>query len=142
MTDPVSENGRGGKDVTWRIRQSKDRSVEVLDSPIVFELSDARGSTMASVSMPSETMNGLLRTYLSIFVQLQLDGTVLQDSVICTFMSAPSTETDILQLVLQAVAPKMLEDEPEAAQLLSKFRDRLLKSLEHVEQAIASLPKD
>ena len=51
------------------------------------------------------------------------------------------TKTDILQLVSQAVAPEMLQDEPEAAQILSKFRARLLKSLEHVEQAIASLPK-
>jgi hypothetical protein len=142
MTDPVSENGRGGNSVTWRITQSKDRSVEVLDSLIVFELSDAQGSTMASVSMPSETINELLKPHISIFVELQLDGTLSLDSEICAFTSAPSTETDILQLVSQAVAPEMLEDEPEAAQMLSHFRDRLLKSLEHVEQALASLPKD
>ena len=46
------------------------------------------------------------------------------------------------QLVAEAISPEMLEDEPEAAKMLSKFRDRLRKSLEHVEQAIASLPKD
>ena len=46
------------------------------------------------------------------------------------------------RLVAEAVAPEMLEDEPQAAQMLSKFRDRLFKSLEHVEKAIASLPKD
>jgi hypothetical protein len=46
------------------------------------------------------------------------------------------------QLVAEAIAPEMLEDELEAAQMLSKFRERLLKSLEHVEKAIASLPKD
>lgn len=46
------------------------------------------------------------------------------------------------QLVADAISPEMLEDEPDAKQLLSKFRDRLLKSLELVEQAIASLPKD
>jgi predicted amino acid-binding ACT domain protein len=49
---------------------------------------------------------------------------------------------DIDLLVAEAIALEMLEDEPEAAQMLAKFRDRLLKSLEHVEQAIASLPKD
>ena len=45
------------------------------------------------------------------------------------------------QLVANAVSPEMLEDEPDAAQQLSEFHSRLLKSLEHVEQAIASLPK-
>jgi hypothetical protein len=142
MNNPENEKSQGGNSVTWRIRQSKDRSVEVFDSLIVFELSDARGSTMASVSIPSETMNELLKPHISIFVELQLDGTVSLDSEICAPTLEPSTETDILQLVSQAVVPEMLEDELEAAQMLSKFRDRLLKSLEHVEQAIASLPKD
>jgi hypothetical protein len=141
MNIPENEKSQSGNSVTWRIRQSKDRSVEVFDSLIVFELSDARGSTLASVSMPSETINELLQPYLSIFVELQLDGTVSLDSDICAPALAPSTETDILQLVSQAVAPEMLRDEPQAAQMLSKFRDRLLKSLEHVEQAIRSLPK-
>lgn len=141
MNKPESENGQSRNDVTWRIRRSMDRSVEVLDSSIVLELSDARSSTMASVSMPSETINELLRPYLSIFVELQLDGTLSLDSEICAPTLATSTETDILQLVSQAIAPGMLEDEPEAAQMLSKFRVRLLKSLEHVEKAIASLQK-
>jgi hypothetical protein len=142
MNNPENENGQSRNDVTWRIRQSKDRSVEVFDSSIVLELSDARGSTMATVSMPSETMNEILKPHILIFIELQLDGTVSLDSEICAFTSAPSTETDILQLVSQAVAPEMLEDELEATQMLSKFRERLLKSLEHVEKAIASLPKD
>ncbi len=46
------------------------------------------------------------------------------------------------QLIAEAISPDMLEDEPDALQMLSKFRDRLLKSLEHVEKAIASLPKE
>ena len=45
------------------------------------------------------------------------------------------------QLVADAVAPKMLEDEPDVTQMLTKFRLRLLKSLEYVDQAIKSLPK-
>jgi hypothetical protein len=142
MNIPENEKSQSGNSVKWRIRQSKDRSVEVFDSLIVFELSDARGSTLASVSMPSETINELLQPYLSIFVELQLDGTVSLDSEICAPALAPSTETDILQLVSQAVAPEMLENEPDVSKMLAKFRDRLLKSLEHVENAIASLPKD
>ena len=45
------------------------------------------------------------------------------------------------QLVADAVSPEMLEGEPDAAGMLAEFRIRLLKSLELVEQAIASLPK-
>jgi hypothetical protein len=46
------------------------------------------------------------------------------------------------QVIADAISPEMLEDEPEAAQMLTKFRDRLLKSLEHLEKAIASLSND
>jgi hypothetical protein len=62
------------------------------------------------------------------------DGEIQQDT--------QKTAIALDQIVAEAVAPEMLEDEPEAGQMLSKFRDRLLKSLEHVETAIASLPKD
>jgi hypothetical protein len=62
------------------------------------------------------------------------DGEIQQDT--------QKTAIALDQIVAEAVAPEMLEDEPEAVQMLSKFRDRLLKSLEHVEQTIASLPKD
>jgi hypothetical protein len=46
------------------------------------------------------------------------------------------------QFIAEAISPEMLEDEPEAAQMLTKFRDRLLKSLEHLEKALASLSND
>ena len=45
------------------------------------------------------------------------------------------------QLIADAVSLEMLEDEPEAASMLAGFRARLLKSLEHIDTAIASLPK-
>jgi hypothetical protein len=142
MNDPASENGQSVNGVTWRLRQFEVRNVKVLNGPIVLELADAQGLTLASMSIPFEKINELLRPFISTFVQLQLDGSASLDSEICVPTPASSTATDILQLVSQAVSPGMLEDEPEAAQMLAKFRDRLLKSLEQVEQAIASLPKD
>jgi hypothetical protein len=142
MNDPSTGDGSVGIGFTWRIKQNTHQGIAVLHNLIVIELADPHGSTLASVSIPSVTINELLRPYLSIFVELQLDGTVSMDSEICAPTLEPSTETDLLQLVSQAVVLEMLEDELEAAQLLSKFRDRLLKSLEHVDQAIASLPKD
>jgi hypothetical protein len=141
MNDPSTDDGSDGIGFTWRIKQNTHQGIEVLHNLIVIELANPHGSTVASISIPTEMINELFRPYLSIIVELQLDGSVSLDSEICATTLATSTETDILQLVSQAVAPEMLEDEPQAAQMLSKFRDRLLKSLEHVEKAIASLPK-
>lgn len=45
------------------------------------------------------------------------------------------------KLVANAVSPDMLEDEPQAADLLLRFRQRLLSSLEHVNAAIKSVSK-
>jgi hypothetical protein len=142
MNDPSTDDGSDGIGFIWRIKQNTHQGIAVLHNLIVIELADPHGSTVASISIPTEKINELFRPYLSVFVELKLDGTVSLDSEICAPMLEPSTETDILQLVSQAVAPEMLEDEPEAAHMLTKFRDRLLKSLEHVEQVIASLPKD
>ena len=45
------------------------------------------------------------------------------------------------ELVARAVSPDMLEDEPQAADLLLRFRQRLISSLEHVNTALKSLSK-
>jgi hypothetical protein len=51
-----------------------------------------------------------------------------------------STEQITLDaLIARAVAPEMLLDEPQARQLLLRFRQRLLASLEHVNNSIQSL---
>ena len=52
-----------------------------------------------------------------------------------------ATAVALDQLVADAVSPDMLEDELDANKMLAKFRVRLIKSLEHVEQAIASARK-
>ena len=72
---------------------------------------------------------------------VNFDGTIYV-SVDCEVQGASVGKTYFIDhLVDQAVQPQMLEDEPEAVHMLSEFRIRLLKSLELVEQAIASLPK-
>lgn len=43
------------------------------------------------------------------------------------------------ELVARAVEPKMLEDEPEAEQLLLRFKQRLITALEHVNAALQSV---
>lgn len=51
-----------------------------------------------------------------------------------------TTDTFALDdLVARAVSPDMLEEEPQAADLLLRFRQRLISSLEHVKTALKSL---
>jgi hypothetical protein len=141
MVDPLDKNGRNESGFSWRLKLPKDQHEDTFERSIVFELTGTSGSTWAAVAIAHETIHELLQPHLSIFADLQLDGSVSLESEFFASFPIPK-KTDILELVKQALAPEMLEDEPEAAQMLSKFRDRLLKSLEHVEQTIASLPKD
>jgi hypothetical protein len=141
MEDPSNENGDCGSGVIWQLKQPEHKDAVDLGGQIVFELTDLHGSILISVSLRPETIEKLLRPHLSTCVELQLDGSVSVNSEFFALQS-PRTAIDIVELVRQGLAPEMLEDEPNAAQMLSKFRDRLLKSLEHVGQAIWSLPKD
>ena len=72
---------------------------------------------------------------------LNIDGTIYV-SVNCDVLGASVGKTYFIDnLVDQAVQPQMLEDEPEAASMLAGFKTRLLKSLEQVDNAIASFPR-
>jgi hypothetical protein len=141
MDELNGENGNEGVGAIWHLRWTDAQGLVDLDSTIIFELADSHGKILASASIPAETIVELLQPHVSILAELQLDGTVSLRSEL--FASAPLPKTtDILELVVQALAPEMLEDEPDALQMLSKFRDRLLKSMEHIEKAIASLPRE
>jgi hypothetical protein len=112
-----------GADGTWEV------SYIATDNSIAIKLALSRKQAAGLIGELSASPN------------VNLDGTIYV-----------SIDTDVLELpigkavtidefVYQAVQPDMLEDEPEAANMLAEFRTRLLKSLEHVEKAIASLPK-
>jgi hypothetical protein len=52
--------------------------------------------------------------------------------------SATTAPVTLDGLVADAVSPDMLEDEPQAVDLLLKFRQRLLSSVEHVNTALTT----
>ena len=108
---------------------------------VVVELQDKAGLAVASMSVPKEQLLPAITQELDHQPLLSLEGfvSVISDVISLSQLENPPIALD--QLVAVAVSPEMLEDEPEATQMLSKFRDRLLRSLEHVERAIASLPK-
>jgi hypothetical protein len=109
---------------------------------VTIELRDTDGRSVARLSVPEDQLHQELSRILNPGVNLSPNGSIL--TYFGELARGPKVGNSVAvdQLVAEAVAPEMLEDEPEAEQMLSKFRDRLLKSLEHVEKAIASLPKD
>ena len=108
----------------------------------VIRIATPSGQNLISFSITREIGLHIASAIIQATPSINIDGSVTVMFGDDVQQTAPAEIVDIDQLVAEAVAPEMLEDEPEAAQMLSKFRDRLLKSLEHVEMAIASLPKD
>jgi hypothetical protein len=108
---------------------------------VVVELKNANGFTIASVSVPSDQLLQAVSQKLKCYPLMTPDGVV---SVVSdeTAEPLPPTQLNTLdQMVADGISADMLDDEPNAANMLFELRARLLKSLEYVEQAIASTPK-
>jgi hypothetical protein len=108
---------------------------------VVVELQDTAGLVVASMSVLKEQLLSTITQELDVQPLSSLDGCVSVFSDEVTLLQLENRTIALDQLVANAVSLEMLEDEPEALQLLAEFRGRLLRSLELVEQAIVSLPK-
>jgi predicted amino acid-binding ACT domain protein len=110
-------------------------------SEAVIRIATPSGQNLILLSIAREIGRQIASALVQATPSINIDGsvTVMFDDVQQTVQVAI---VDIDQLVAEAIALEMLEDEPEAPLMLTKFRDRLLRSLKHVEQAIASLSKD
>jgi hypothetical protein len=130
------------RNLTLRLNWPSDQIHLADKQRVVVELQDSNSLIIASVSVPSDQLLQAVSQKLKCYPLMTPDGVVsiASDETTESFQANQTISLD--RLIAEAISPEMLEDEPEAAQMLSKFRDRLLKSLEHVEQAIASLPKD
>jgi hypothetical protein len=108
----------------------------------VIRIATPSGQNLISLSIAHEISQNIASAFTHATPSINIDGSVTMMFDADVQRTTQVVAVGLDQLVAEAIAPEMLEDEPEAAQMLSKFRDRLLKSLEHVEQAIASLPRD
>jgi hypothetical protein len=125
-----------------KLRRSSDHFSAGTNQHVTIELQDTSGRSIALMSVPEEQLYEELSRILKPCALMSLEGMILVSLEEATHEPDAMGAIAVDQLIAEALAPEMLEDEPEAAQMLAKFRDRLLKSLEHVEQVIASLPKD
>ena len=129
-------------DLTLKLSWPSDQAHLAGGQHVVVELQNAISLTIASLSAPSDQLMQAVSQKLRCYPLLSPDGTVSIASDE-TAEPLPSTQTFTLdQLIANGVSSDMLDDEPKVANMLSELRARLLKSLEYVEQAIASLPKD
>jgi hypothetical protein len=124
-----------------KLRWSSDHLSADSNEHVTIELQDTSGRSVALVSVPEDNLRQELSRILNPCVNISPDGSI--STYFGEFVQGSEVGNSVVvdQLIAEAISPEMLEDEPEAGQMLSKFRDRLLKSLGHVEQAIRSLPK-
>jgi hypothetical protein len=107
---------------------------------VIIELQVSNGLALATLSVPGELL-------LQEVAKTLLGYPILSPHGFVSLVSDEITETlsnraiALDQLVAEAISPDMLDDEQNVETMLAELRARLLKSLEYVNQAIATLPK-
>ena len=129
------------RELMMKLHWPPDEGVAAGGHYVVVELQYVDGLALASISVSSEQLLKAVAQKLAHYPLISPNGlvSIVSDEIIEVMPDVHTTTLD--QLIAEAVSPEMLEDEPDAAGMLAEFRIRLLKSLELVEQAIASLPK-
>ena len=125
-----------------KVHWPTDKDLSSAGQRAVIEIQLADGRVLTSLSVPSQQ---LLEAVAQMLVQYPLvspDGmlSIATDEITASLPDNRAIQLD--QLVANAISTDMLEDEPDAPELLKIFRARLLNSLELVDQAIASLIRD
>jgi hypothetical protein len=106
-----------------------------------IRLTTNSGQNLLSLSIAPEIGQYIATAYAEATASINIDGCVI---IMFEHEFEPSVHAATVpldQLVANAVSADMLKDEPDAATMLAEFRSRLFKSLEHIDQAIASLTK-
>jgi hypothetical protein len=139
MNDALKEPSR---ELTLKLNWPSDQVRMANGQDVVVELQDANSLTIASLSVPSYQLLQAVSQKLKCY-PLITPGGIVSVASDQTIQPLPPTQSITLdQLIADGISSDMLDDELNVAKMLSKLRTRLLKSLEYVEKAIASLPKD
>ena len=116
-----------------------DTPSELVSRFVLILLDDEKSEVMRFV-LPKEIEDDIRASYGDMEPVMSLDGIVSFGNKV-TEHNSQLTVIALDKLIARDISPDMLEDEQDAAHMLSIFRTRLLKSVEHVDEAIASLPK-
>jgi hypothetical protein len=117
-----------------------DEGLGATGQHVIVKLQEGKSHVLGALSVP--------RDQLLQAVAQKLDGyPILSPHGFVSIVSDELTETlsnqaiALDQLVAEAISPDMLNDEPNVETMLAELRARLLKSIEYVDRALASLPK-
>ena len=129
-------------DLVLKVHWPRYEDVSTSGQRVVIELQFVDGNALASMSVPSALLLQAAAQKLAPNPLISPAGLVslVSDEIEEPLPTYRAIALD--QLVANAISVDMLDDEPDAAAMLAEFRGRLLKSLEHVDQAISSLAKD
>ena len=98
---------------------------------VSLRLTDASGSEVMSLHIPNHMVDHFATTQQNFKLVMNIEGVVGCVGNGEEFASERPHAVEIDTLVAQAVSPDMLQDEPNASQLLTKFKERLVRSLLH-----------
>jgi hypothetical protein len=128
-------------DSTLKLHWPTNEDAPAAGRRVVVELLFVDGLALTSVSVPSGELLQAVAQKLAHYPLISPDGFVSIVSDEVPEARQKDNAIALNQLVAEAISTDMLDDEPNAAQMLAELRNRLLKSLGHVEQVIASLLK-
>jgi len=128
------------RDWLLKLHWPSDEGLGVTEQHVIVELQEGKGHVLGTLSVPSDQLLQATAQKLEAYPILSPHGfvSVVSDEITKT-LSNQAIALD--QLVADAISPDMLDDEQNVALKLSELRARLLKSIEHVDHALASLPK-
>ena len=128
------------RDWLLKLHWPSDEGLGVTEQQVIVELQEGKGHVLGTLSVPSDQLLQATAQKLEAYPILSPHGfvSVVSDEITKT-LSNQAIALD--QLVADAISPDMLDDEQNVALKLSELRARLLKSIEHVDHALASLPK-
>jgi hypothetical protein len=129
------------RDWLLKLHWPSDASVLVTGDRVIVVLQDSKGLALGNLSVPSDQLLQAVAQKLECYPILSPHGfvSVVSDELTET-LSNDAISLD--QLVAEAISPDMPNDEQNVETMLAELRARLLKSLEYVDQAIASFTKD
>jgi hypothetical protein len=128
------------RDWLLKLHWGSDDGLGVPEQHVVVELQDSKGLVLGTLSVPSDQLLQAVAQKLECYPILSPHGFVsLVSDELTEALSNDAISLD--QLVAEAISPDMLDEEQNVATMLSELRARLLKSIEHVDHALASLPK-
>jgi hypothetical protein len=138
MNDALKDPPR---DWLLKLHWPSDASVLVTGNRVIVVLQDSKGLALGNLSVPSDQLLQAVAQKLECYPILSPHGfvSVVSDELTET-LSNDAISLD--QLVAEAISPDMPNDEQNVETMLAELRARLLKSLEYVDQAIASFTKD